>query len=242
MSRPDAPTPSSGLPAAASAADPAPQADPVRDRLVDAAARLGLTLAAADLDRLLAYLGMLQRWNRVYNLTAVRDPAEMLTHHLLDCLAVMPSLRRHAGARPLRLLDVGSGGGLPGVVLAILAPAWDVTCIDAVAKKSSFVRQVAAELSLPNLHARHGRVESLAAGAGFDVVVSRAFASLPDFVRWTRGCLAPAGVWLAMKGRAPDDEIAALPPGVSVFHVEQLQVPQLDAQRCLVWLRPHEAA
>lgn len=235
MSRP---APGTAMPASPVAT--ATGGDPARDQLVEAGGQLGLALEGAVLDRLLAYLGMLQRWNRVYNLTAVRDPREMLTHHLLDCLAVLPSLRRHAGTLALRLLDVGSGGGLPGVVLAILQPSWDVTCIDAVAKKASFVRQVAAELGLPNLHATHGRVEALAAGPGFDVVVSRAFASLPDFVRWTRACLAPGGVWLAMKGRAPDDEVAGLPPDVTVFHVEQLQVPQLDAQRCLVWLRPHE--
>lgn len=236
MSRPNPTGPAGdGRPAA-------PVADPARERLAEAGRQLGLGLDEAVLDRLLAYLGMLQRWNRVYNLTAVRDPQEMLSHHLLDCLAALPSLRRHADGRALRLLDVGSGGGLPGVVLAILQPAWDVTCIDAVAKKASFIRQVAAEIGLPNLHAAHGRVESLVAGRGFDVVVSRAFAALPDFVRWTRACLAPEGVWMAMKGRVPEDERAGLPADVTVFHVEQLQVPQLDAQRCLVWLRPHEQA
>ncbi|HSW08850.1 16S rRNA (guanine(527)-N(7))-methyltransferase RsmG [Aquabacterium sp.] len=211
-----------------------------RARLVGASEQLGLGCDAATLDRLLAYLALLQRWNRVYNLTAVRDPSEMLSHHLLDCLAVLPALRRHAGEQPLRVLDVGSGGGLPGAVLAMVQPHWDVSCIDAVAKKASFVRQVAGELALPNLHAVHGRVETLPAGPGFDVVVSRAFASLVDFVSWTRGCIAPNGVWLAMKGRAPHDEVAALPKDVSVFHVEPLHVPELKVQRCLVWLRPHE--
>lgn len=212
-----------------------------RERLVTASGQLGLGLDAAAVDRLLAYLALLQRWNRVYNLTAVRDPDEMLTHHLFDCLAVLPALRRHAGPRPLRILDVGSGGGLPGAVLAITQPQWDISCVDAVSKKASFVRQVAGELALPNLRALHGRVETLAGGPGFDVVVSRAFASLVDFVTWTRGSLGASGVWMAMKGRAPDDEVAALPADVAVFHVEPIHVPELKAQRCLVWLKPHGA-
>ncbi|MBI5257472.1 MAG: 16S rRNA (guanine(527)-N(7))-methyltransferase RsmG [Burkholderiales bacterium] len=220
----------------------APSASAARERLADACQALGLALAPPTQDRLLGYLAMLQRWNRVYNLTALRNPDEMLTHHLFDCLAVLPPLRRHAAGRPLRVLDVGSGGGLPGVVLAIVEPGWDISCIDTVAKKASFIRQVASELALPNLHALHGRVEALPPSrGGFDLVISRAFASLGDFVRWTRTCLAPGGTWLAMKGRAPDDEIAALPPDVTVFHVEHLQVPALDAQRCLVWLRPQPA-
>jgi 16S rRNA (guanine527-N7)-methyltransferase len=136
-----------------------------------------------------------------------------------------------------RILDVGSGAGLPGVVLSLMRPNWVVHCVDAVAKKASFVRQVAVELRLKNLHAEHARVEALRLPA-FDVVVSRAFASLADFTAWSRGQLAPGGVWLAMKGRLPEEEIAALPSWVSVFHVEQLQVPGLDAQRCLVWMRP----
>ena len=210
--------------------------DASRDQLSVGAAQLGLTLAPAETEHLLAYLALLQRWNKVYNLSAVRDPAEMLTHHLLDCLAVVPPLRRHAQDRPLRILDVGSGGGLPGVVLAILQPQWSVTCVDAVAKKTSFVRQVAGELALANLRAVHARVEEMPATAQFDVVVSRAFASLADFTAWSHDRLAPGGVWLAMKGRSADDEVAALGADVSMFHVEPLHVPGLQAQRCLVWL------
>jgi 16S rRNA (guanine527-N7)-methyltransferase len=186
--------------------------------------------------RLRAYLALLHKWNAAYNLTAVRDPAQMQLHHLADCQAVVPALRRHAAGKPLRILDVGSGGGLPGVVLAVTEPNWDVSCVDTVGKKAAFVRHVAGELGLPNLHAEHARVEHLQR-APFDVITSRAFASLADFVRLTRHLLAPGGVWMAMKGKRPDDEIAALPADVEVFHVEPITVPGLDAQRCLVWMR-----
>jgi 16S rRNA (guanine527-N7)-methyltransferase len=149
-------------------------------------------------------------------------------------LALIPPLRRRAVSG--RLLDVGSGGGLPGVVIATLLPAMDVTCADSVGKKMAFVRQVAGALPLPKLHAAHTRVEDLKAEA-FDVITSRAFANLVDFTTVTRRHLKPGGAWIAMKGRVPDDEIAALPATVDVFHVEQLVVPGLDAQRCLVWMR-----
>jgi 16S rRNA (guanine527-N7)-methyltransferase len=201
------------------------------------AAALSLTITSPQADQLLAYLDLLARWNRVYNLTAVRDAAQMGTHHLLDSLSIVPPLERHAAGRPLAILDVGSGGGLPGVVLAIAHPEWQVTCVDAVAKKAGFVQQVALELGLRNLHSAHARVEKLAP-ASVDIVISRAFASLPDFTTWTQHHLAPHGVWLAMKGKHPTDEIAALPQGTQVFHVEQLQVPGLDADRCAIWLRP----
>ena len=201
--------------------------------------RLGLELSDAQLERLRDYQGLLQKWGKVYNLTAVRGPAEMLTHHLLDSLAVVLPLRRHAQAVGLaapRLLDVGSGAGLPGVVVAICCPEMQVSCVDAVAKKAAFIQQVAASLRLPNLRGIHARVEKIP--GPFDIITSRAFASLPDFVHWSGGALAADhGAWLAMKGRHPVDEIAALPPTVEVFHVEQLQVPGLDAERCLVWMR-----
>ena len=140
-----------------------------------------------------------------------------------------------------RVLDVGSGGGLPGVVWAIALPDLELHCVDTVGKKAAFVRQVAAELRLPNLKAEHARVESLK-GPAADVVTSRAFASLADFVRLTAHLLAPGGVWMAMKGKRPDDEIAALPATAAMFHVEPLTVPGLDAERCLVWLRPATGA
>jgi 16S rRNA (guanine527-N7)-methyltransferase len=195
---------------------------------------LGLAPSAGQASALLRYLDLLQRWNATYNLTAVRDRAAMLTQHLADCMAVITPLQRHA--RQGRLLDVGSGGGLPGAVIATMLPDWDVTCIDAVGKKVAFVRQVAGALALPNLHAQHARIEDLNAPA-FDVITSRAFASLADFTALTRRHLAPGGVWIAMKGRAPDDEVAELPADIDVFHVEPLKVPGLDAQRCLVWMQ-----
>ena len=198
-------------------------------------AELGLPLADAQVARLLQYLELIQKWNKVYNLTAVRDPAEMLTHHLLDSLAVVGPLRRHTAAAPAALLDVGSGAGLPGVVIAICCPEVRVDCVDAVAKKAAFIHQCALQLQLPNLRGLHARVETLA--EPYDVVTSRAFASLADFVSWSRAALKAGGVWLAMKGKPPCGEIAALPAAVEVFHVEQLAVPGLAAERCLVWLR-----
>ncbi len=213
------------------------QLEPLRESLSGVCTELGLDVSQETRDRLLAYLSLLQRWNATYNLTAVRDPAEMLTQHLADCLAVVGPLRRQLGAgSQRRLLDVGSGGGLPGVVLATLEPGWLVTCVDAVGKKVAFIRQVAAELSLRNLAGEHARIEALKAPP-FDLITSRAFSSLADFVVPTRRLLSAAGVWAAMKGKAPDAELAALPPGISVFHVEPLTVPGLQAERCLVWMR-----
>jgi 16S rRNA (guanine527-N7)-methyltransferase len=207
----------------------------MKDTLQAAATQLGLNLSDHQLDQLLAYLALLQKWNKVYNLTAVRDPAQMLSHHLIDSLSALPPLLRHGA--PSRLMDVGAGGGLPGVVIAICCPGTDVTCVDAVAKKATFIQQVAAELKLPNLHGVHSRVEQLTTEP-FGVITSRAFASLVDFTSLTRQHLAPGAVWMAMKGQHPADEIAALPADMEVFHVEQLAVPGLDAQRCIVWMKP----
>ncbi len=197
---------------------------------------LGLDLSAEQQQRLLDYMALIQKWTKVYNLTAVRDPAEMLTHHLLDSLTAIAPLTRHTQGQPLRVLDVGSGGGLPGVVLAICMPELNVTCVDTVAKKAAFIQQVALSLKLPNLRGLHARVESLT--EPYQVICSRAFASLPDFVTWSRSALADGGVWMAMKGKHPQDEIDALPEDVKVFHVEPLTVPGLDVERCMVWMRP----
>lgn len=209
-------------------------------------ATLQLVLGDAQIQQLMDYQTLISKWTQVYNLTAVRDPAEMMTHHLLDSLAAVPPLQRHfkqAGFEHSRLLDVGSGAGLPGVVIAICCPEVAVTCVDTVNKKATFIKQAALSLKLPNLTGLHARVESLNPSntQPFDVVCSRAFASLVDFTQWSANALARQGVWMAMKGRQPGDELALLPPTIEVFHVEQLRVPGLNAERCLLWLRPQQA-
>jgi len=221
---------------------------------------LGLSLADEQQAQLLAYMDLIGKWTKVYNLTAVRNANEMLTHHLLDSLAVIAPLRRELAKLSLpiisfadgvtnveaqvagksaqanfSLLDVGAGAGLPGIVIAITCPEVSVTCVDTVAKKAAFIQQVAATLKLPNLKGLHARVESLT--QPYDVVCSRAFASLIDFTTWSKSALANHGVWMAMKGKHPDQELAVLPESVKVFHVEQLQVPGLDAERCIIWMR-----
>lgn len=225
---------------------PEPLAHPLREPLTGVMAELRLPVASTALDSLLGYLDLLQRWNATYNLTAVRDPQDMLRQHLADCLAVVGPMARQLrqtvgdsngiAGHSLRVLDVGSGGGLPGVVLAVLFPQWQVVCVDTVGKKAAFIRQAAAQLGLRNLGAEHARVEALKSGS-FDVITSRAFASLVDFTRLSRASLAPQGIWMAMKGKAPTDELAALPGDIDVFHGEPLSVPGLNAERCLVWMR-----
>lgn len=196
---------------------------------------LGLALTDGQTGSLLDYLDLIAKWNKVYNLTAVRSGDEMVKQHLLDSLAIVRPLRRETHGRAVRLLDVGSGAGLPGVVIAVCCPEIQVDCVDTVAKKAAFLQQVAVALKLPNLRGLHDRVERLA--GPYDVIASRAFASLADFVSWSAAALAPGGIWLAMKGRRPDQEIAELPPPAELFHVEQLSVPGLDAERCIVWMR-----
>ena len=200
---------------------------------------LQLDLSDQQVLQLLDYQALIAKWTQVYNLTAVRDPAEMMTHHLLDSLAAVLPLKKHLQSAGLtqsaNLLDVGSGAGLPGVVIAICCPDVVVTCVDAVAKKVAFIKQAALVLRLPNLVGLHARVESVS--QEFDVICSRAFASLHDFTHWSVDALAPGGVWMAMKGKHPVNEVAALPAFARVFHVEQLLVPGLDAERCIVWMR-----
>lgn len=203
-------------------------------RLRQAAAELQLQLSDRQVEQLLAYVQLIAKWNKVYNLTAVR-PGEMLVQHLFDSLSVVGPLNRQTGGRAIRLLDVGSGAGLPGVVIAICCPEVQVDCVDTVGKKAAFIQQAASQLQLPNLRGLHDRVERLA--GPYDVICSRAFASLADFVTWSQGALAGQGVWLAMKGKRPDAELADLPPAAQAFHVEQLSVPELSAERCIVWIR-----
>jgi len=209
---------------------------------------LALDLSDAHVTSLLNYQRLIQKWNKVYNLTAVRDPGDMLTHHLLDSLAVIGPLRRQLAQMPqpvaengskgnaLRLLDVGSGAGLPGVVIAICCPDIRVDCVDTVGKKAAFIQQAAVVLKLQNLRGVHARVENLT--EKYQVICSRAFASLADFTNWSRQALAEQGVWLAMKGKHPVDELALLSRDIEVFHVEQVVVLGLDAERCLIWMRP----
>ena len=206
--------------------------------LREGAASLGLSLDDRQCERLLAYGALILKWNKVYNLTALRDPASVLSHHLLDSLSVIRPLAREWPGRAA-LLDVGAGAGLPGVVIAMLREDVTVTCLDAVAKKAAFVQQVAAELGLPNLRGLHARVESLA--GGFELISSRAFASLPDFFEGSKHLLAPGGRWLAMKGKMPSDELSQVAADIEVFHVEQLRVPGLEADRCIVWARKQAA-
>ena len=229
---------------------PEPAEHPLHEALTGITTALGLDPDSAPLGQLLTYLDLLQRWNATYNLTAVRDPQQMLTQHLADCLAVVGPMSRQLApmhttkgesSSSLRVLDVGSGGGLPGVVLAAMFPTWRVVCVDTVGKKAAFIRQVAVELGLCNLSAEHARVETLQA-VPFDLITSRAFSSLVDFTRLTRNLIAPQGVWMAMKGKTPADELSALPDEIEVFHVEPLVVPGLNAERCLIWMRLAAAA
>ena len=201
-------------------------------------AELHLSLSNAQVQGLLDYQNLIGNWNKVYNLTAVRDPAEMLTHHLLDSLAAVAPLQKHLQNRGLtnaRVLDVGAGAGLPGVVLAICCPTLAVTCVDTVGKKAAFIKHVALALGLPNLIGLHARVETIT--QPFDVICSRAFASLADFTGWSQAALAPGGAWMALKGKHPAEELAMLPPNVAMFHVEPLTVPGLAAERCIIWLQ-----
>lgn len=219
-------------------ASPAPTP---RALLTSGAASLGVELGEAQVDALLAYVELLGRWNDTYNLTAIRDPIEVVTHHLLDCLAVVLPLRRElAGATGRRLLDVGSGAGLPGLVIAIAEPDMEVVCVDSVGKKASFIAQAAGTLRASNVQAVHARVETLALPA-FDVIASRAFASLGAFVSATGTLQRADGFWMAMKGRHPGPEVALLPPDLDC-RIEPLRVPNLEAERCLVWMRTRRSA
>ncbi len=194
------------------------------NKLADGVALMGLQVSAESQQKLLAYLALLNKWNKVYNLTAVRNPLEMVTLHLLDSMSVLPYIKGK------RLLDVGSGGGLPGIVLAICLPELQVTTIDTVQKKAIFMRQVKGELGLDNLQVVHARVESFDA-APFDLIISRAFSDLKLFIELTRHLLSEKGQWLAMKGVSPEQELEALK--VKDSKVYPLVVVGLQAERHL---------
>lgn len=212
----------------------------LRPRLVEGAHALALPLSDAQIDKLLDYLALLLKWNTVYNLTAVRDPSQMVTQHLLDSLSAVPAF---GGAR--RVLDVGAGGGLPGIVLGIWAaeaqPDMRITLIDTVHKKTAFLTQVKGELDLANVEVQTGRVEQWKASQAFDVITSRAFAELSDFVTWSGHLLAEGGRFIALKGVMPEGEIKKLPQGWKVKEVRALQVPELDAERHLIFIERERA-
>jgi 16S rRNA (guanine527-N7)-methyltransferase len=203
--------------------------------LDDGAAQLGVALSAGQKQQLLDYVALLGKWNAVYNLTAIRDPKQMLIQHILDSLAIVPAIQTRGAST---VLDVGSGGGLPGIVIAIALPHVRVTLNDIVHKKTAFQSQAKAHLGLPNISVVTGRVESLSPGVEvpgkFDAIVSRAFAELADFVTLARHLVAENGRILAMKGIRPDAEISRLPAGATVVVVERLMVPMLDAERHLI--------
>ncbi|KRC71579.1 16S rRNA (guanine(527)-N(7))-methyltransferase RsmG [Achromobacter sp. Root83] len=209
-------------------------------RLTRACEQLGLHADDASMAKLLNYLAQMQRWNRTYNLTAIRDPQQMLVQHLFDSMAAVKPFSDALAApdTAAKVYDVGSGGGLPGVVLAIMRPLWSVTCIDAVEKKTAFVRQMSGALTLPNLHARHARIETLDL-AECNIVTSRAFASLDDFAQLAGRHVAKNGTLVAMKGKVPEEEIQALHARGEweVDHIQPLHVPELQAERCLIWMR-----
>ncbi|HBT33556.1 MAG TPA: 16S rRNA (guanine(527)-N(7))-methyltransferase RsmG [Pusillimonas sp.] len=213
-----------------------------KSRIEQAAQKLGLGLSELQIDQLQKYVHSLLKWNRTYNLTALREPDQILVHHIFDSLALIPFISKYLDTErnnmPGTMIDVGSGGGLPGVVLAICFPDWQVHCVDAVEKKTAFIRQLRGILKLENLQACHGRIEELDSFKA-DIIVSRAFASLRDFVTLSSAHLKPDGIFIAMKGLVPEKEIQdlALHTTWKVWHIDTLGVPDLNAQRCLVWIR-----
>lgn len=202
------------------------------DVLKQGIAALKLDLDAAQVDKLLDYLALLNKWNSVYNLTSVRDPMQMVTLHVLDTLAAVPAF---AGAK--NVLDVGAGGGLPGMVLAISRPDMKVSMIDTVHKKTAFLNQVKAELELSNVTVYTKQVQQLEVKTKFDVITSRAFADLSDFVNWSGHLLQEGGQFIALKGTAPEEERERLPAPWAVQKLAPLAVPGLDAERHLVFIQ-----
>lgn len=197
----------------------------------------GFYLSDTQIDDMLTYLHMLQKWGKVYNLTAVLEDKAVVVKHLLDSLATAVSVYRNTEGSAQTILDVGSGGGLPGVVWALANPRWTLTCVDTVAKKAAFIQQVANTLKdslRGRLRVEHARVETLQ--GQYSLITSRAFASLPDFVTGTEHLLALEGYWAAMKGKVPEQEMHELPAFVQVFHVEPITVPLLSEDRCLIWM------
>lgn len=221
---------------------------PLKQELCKGLDAMDLRPSAHQVSQLAKYLEYLNKWNKVYNLTAIRDINEMLVQHLFDCLAIVRPIQNMLRQKQLiqhesdsiRAMDVGSGAGLPAAVLAIMNPAWQVTAVDAVNKKMAFVQQQAAVLGLKNLSAQHARIENIQTKEQH-FITSRAFSSLVDFVTLSQDALSSQGVWCAMKGKEPTEELHVLQQKlgheIDVFHVEHIQVPAMDAQRCLVWMK-----
>jgi len=216
--------------------------------LAQYAGELSVALSPQQCATLVRYAQLLRRWNRVHNLTAIASNADLLTHHLLDCLAIVHPVEHvlaryvpgYLPGRPVHFLDAGSGAGLPGIPLAVARPHWQGLLVDAVQKKCAFLQQAQVELSLGNITVRHARLESSSLGR-HELIVSRAFASLRDFVTLTRTLLRPGGLWVAMKGRLPAQELADLPADVEALQTSTLRVPHLAEQRHLVFLRRRES-
>lgn len=199
--------------------------DACRDTLLEGLANLNLALAGTQIDQLLTYIHLIEKWNKAYNLTAVRDIHEMVATHLLDSLAILPEVEG------VRIADIGTGAGLPGIPLAICRPDWQLTLVDSNSKKTRFVQQAVLELKLQNVEVVHARVENLHPAVGFDTVLCRAFASMPDIIRLCRHLLTASGQIVAMKGQTPHEELLQLSQD---YQVIPLRVPGIEAERCLV--------
>lgn len=212
----------------------------MESQLTQALEQLGLEVDEEQFSKLLTYVRQMHRWNRTYNLTAITDVQEMLTHHIIDSLAVISPLQKLFPAqRPAPfIVDVGSGAGLPGIVLAIVAPDWEVLCVDSVEKKTAFIQQMRGVLQLPNMSAHHGRIQD-AEPLQCDILISRAFSSLKNIIEWGGSQVGPGGYIAAMKGKTPDDEIEQIAdhPDWHLHSVIPLDVPFLDAERCLILLK-----
>lgn len=205
--------------------------------LAEKALALGFALTKDQTTAVFRYVELLKRWNRVFNLSAIKNSKDIWTHHIFDSMAALAILRKADFEEP-SVVDVGSGGGVPGVIWALIRPDWKITCVDAVGKKIAFIQQVVSEIPnlSGNLQGVHARIETHS--GQYDVVTSRAFSSLTTFTQCTRHLLKRNSIWFALKGRYPTTEIAELPTSIDVFHVEQVQVPNLFEQRCVVWMRP----
>lgn len=213
--------------------------DDFSEELCSGTEKLSLTFEDSTIYRFSQFFLLLQKWNRAYNLTAIRDPKKILTHHFLDSLGIVTALEQEFDKRKKnapRILDVGSGGGFPGIILAIARPGWHITMIDAVAKKMTFVQQAAIELCLDNAKTEIGRVEEYRPAMRYDLITARAFSEIGVLIEKTRTAIHEQGFWAAMKGTRPEQELTRLPPDIRVFRESKLTIPGLAAERHLIML------